>query len=214
MNRRVSARYSVGRLRGVFYGWRLVGIAAFMLTLMSLTVFRGVGIMLVALERQFAWSRTALSERVLAGARRGRGSGTYRRRPRGQDRHAAHGSHRIHSDGARLHLARAHRAARRLGAAFVARLHPALPAVHRARPDAAPLLHIVHRHHARLRAWRLAGARGDDQQLVQPQALDSDGGVHVGHTRGGDADTGVRAADRALRAGFGGAGDRGCFCWR
>lgn len=61
MNRRVSARYSVGRLRGVFYGWRLVGIAAFMLTLMSLTVFRGVGIMLVALERQFAWSRTALS---------------------------------------------------------------------------------------------------------------------------------------------------------
>ena len=32
-----------------------------MLTLMSLTVFQGLGTMLVALERQFLWSRTALS---------------------------------------------------------------------------------------------------------------------------------------------------------
>ena len=32
-----------------------------MLTLMSLTVFQGLGTMLVALERQFGWSRTALS---------------------------------------------------------------------------------------------------------------------------------------------------------
>ena len=48
-------------LRGVFYGWWLVGIAAFMLTLMSLTVFQGLGTMMVALERKFGWSRTALS---------------------------------------------------------------------------------------------------------------------------------------------------------
>lgn len=48
-------------MRGVFYGWWLVGLASFMLTLMSLTVFQGLGTMLVALERQFLWSRTALS---------------------------------------------------------------------------------------------------------------------------------------------------------
>ncbi|MDP6715430.1 MAG: hypothetical protein QF368_12495, partial [SAR202 cluster bacterium] len=45
----------------VFYGWWLVGVAAFMLTLMSLTVFQGLGTMLVTLERQFGWTRTALS---------------------------------------------------------------------------------------------------------------------------------------------------------
>ena len=47
-----------GRL---FYGWWLVGLSSFMLTLMSLTVFQGLGIMLVALERRYGWSRTALS---------------------------------------------------------------------------------------------------------------------------------------------------------
>ena len=51
----------VGHPGRVFYGWWLVGVAAFMLTLMSLTVFQGLGTMLVALERQFGWSRTALS---------------------------------------------------------------------------------------------------------------------------------------------------------
>ena len=45
----------------VFYGWWLVGLSAFMLTLMSLTVFQGLGIVLVALERSYGWSRTALS---------------------------------------------------------------------------------------------------------------------------------------------------------
>ena len=56
-----SRRGLVTSVRGVFYGWWLVGIASFMLTLMSLTVFQGVGTLLVALERQFGWSRTALS---------------------------------------------------------------------------------------------------------------------------------------------------------
>ena len=56
-----SARQAVADVRGVFYGWWLVGLSAVMLTLMSLTVFQGLGTMLVALERQFAWSRTALS---------------------------------------------------------------------------------------------------------------------------------------------------------
>ncbi len=45
----------------VFYGWKLVGVAVFMLTLMALTVFQGLGTFLVALQSQFGWSRTALS---------------------------------------------------------------------------------------------------------------------------------------------------------
>ena len=45
----------------IFYGWKLVGIAVFMLTLMALTIFQGLGTFLVALERQFNWSRTAMS---------------------------------------------------------------------------------------------------------------------------------------------------------
>ena len=52
---------SFANVRGMFYGWWLVGLSSFMLTLMSLTVFQGLGTMLVALERQFGWSRTALS---------------------------------------------------------------------------------------------------------------------------------------------------------
>ena len=47
--------------RDVFYGWWLVGISAVMLTLMSVSVFQGIGTFLVALERQFGWGRTTLS---------------------------------------------------------------------------------------------------------------------------------------------------------
>ena len=45
----------------MFYGWWIVGTASLMLTLMSLTVFQGIGTYFVALERQFGWSRTTLS---------------------------------------------------------------------------------------------------------------------------------------------------------
>ena len=51
----------ISKARGTFYGWKLVGIAVFMLALMSLTVFQGLGTYLVALERRFEWSRTQLS---------------------------------------------------------------------------------------------------------------------------------------------------------
>ena len=47
--------------RRVFYGWWLVGVAVFMLTVMSSTSFQGLGMYLVALERKFGWSRTVLS---------------------------------------------------------------------------------------------------------------------------------------------------------
>ena len=50
----------IGRLIG-FYGWKLVGVSMFLLTLMSVTTFMGVGTYLVALESRFGWSRTALS---------------------------------------------------------------------------------------------------------------------------------------------------------
>jgi MFS family permease len=56
-----SQEDAVKFLRSVFYGWWLVGVALFMLTLMALTVFQGLGTFLVALERQFGWSRTTLS---------------------------------------------------------------------------------------------------------------------------------------------------------
>ena len=58
---RLSPQGLVTSVRGVFYGWWLVGIASFMLTLMSLTVFQGLGTLMVALERSFGWSRTAMS---------------------------------------------------------------------------------------------------------------------------------------------------------
>ncbi len=54
-------RRSYATLSGLFYGWYLVGIAGFMLMLMSATVFQGVGTFFVALERNFGWNRTTLS---------------------------------------------------------------------------------------------------------------------------------------------------------
>ena len=51
----------LGRDRSVFYGWWLVCAGSFMLTLMSVCVFQGMGTFLVSLERHFNWSRTQLS---------------------------------------------------------------------------------------------------------------------------------------------------------
>jgi len=45
----------------VFYGWKLVGVSVFMLALMSVAVFQGLGTFLVALERDFKWSRGQMS---------------------------------------------------------------------------------------------------------------------------------------------------------
>ncbi|MCI0791600.1 MAG: MFS transporter [Chloroflexi bacterium] len=51
----------VGVVRGVFYGWWLVGISVILLTVMSVAVFQGLGTFLVTLQREFGWSRTVLS---------------------------------------------------------------------------------------------------------------------------------------------------------
>ena len=47
--------------KNTFYGWKLVALTAFMLALMALTVFQGLGTFLVAFERKFGWTRTQMS---------------------------------------------------------------------------------------------------------------------------------------------------------
>ena len=47
--------------KNTFYGWKLVWLSVFMLSLMALTVFQGLGTFLVAFERQFGWTRTQMS---------------------------------------------------------------------------------------------------------------------------------------------------------
>ena len=45
----------------VFYGWWLVGITLFTLTVIITPIFQGLGFFFVALERHFGWSRAVLS---------------------------------------------------------------------------------------------------------------------------------------------------------
>ena len=52
---------NITELGNVFYGWKMVAVVSFLIAVMSLGVFQGVGTYMVALERQFGWSRTALS---------------------------------------------------------------------------------------------------------------------------------------------------------
>ena len=51
----------ISAFRNTFYGWKLVALSVFMLSLMALTVFQGLGTFLVAFERQFGWTRTQMS---------------------------------------------------------------------------------------------------------------------------------------------------------
>lgn len=51
----------ISAYRNTFYGWKLVALSVFMLSLMALTVFQGLGTFLVAFERQFGWTRTQMS---------------------------------------------------------------------------------------------------------------------------------------------------------
>ena len=45
----------------IFYGWYLVGITVFTLTMVITPIFQGLGFFFVALEREFGWSRALLS---------------------------------------------------------------------------------------------------------------------------------------------------------
>ena len=49
------------RIRGLFYGWKLVGLALLVNGLASGPVWSGVGIWVKALELQFGWSRAQLT---------------------------------------------------------------------------------------------------------------------------------------------------------
>ena len=56
----VQRLYSLRRIRGVFYGWWLVGISGFVMTVATVPFFHALGIWSVALESHFAWTRTQL----------------------------------------------------------------------------------------------------------------------------------------------------------
>ena len=45
----------------IFYGWYLVGITVFTMTIVITPIFQGLGFFFVALEREFQWSRALLS---------------------------------------------------------------------------------------------------------------------------------------------------------
>ncbi len=47
--------------KSVFYGWTLVGVAAFVMVIGTVPLFQGMTAWFVVLEREFAWSRTQLS---------------------------------------------------------------------------------------------------------------------------------------------------------
>ena len=56
----VQRLYSLRRIRGVFYGWWLVGISGFVMTVATVPFFHALGIWSVALESHFAWTRTQM----------------------------------------------------------------------------------------------------------------------------------------------------------
>ena len=57
---RVTSR-SVRRIRGVFYGWWLAGVAALVMVIGTVPVFSAMPAWFVVLERNFGWSRAELS---------------------------------------------------------------------------------------------------------------------------------------------------------
>ncbi len=49
------------RVRGLFYGWKLVGLSLLVMALAGGPVWNGVGVWVTALEEHFGWSRAALA---------------------------------------------------------------------------------------------------------------------------------------------------------
>ena len=47
--------------KGIFYGWWLTGVAAFVMIIGTVPIFQGMTAWFVVLEREFGWSRTQLS---------------------------------------------------------------------------------------------------------------------------------------------------------
>ena len=61
MDERIISVGPLSKLRGVFYGWWLVGIAMVTVAMTTGAAGHGLGVFFVALERQFGWSRTIIS---------------------------------------------------------------------------------------------------------------------------------------------------------
>ena len=51
----------MNKLQGIFYGWVLVGISAFIMAVGTVPLFQGMSVWFVVLEGQFGWTRTQLS---------------------------------------------------------------------------------------------------------------------------------------------------------
>ena len=49
------------RARGMFYGWKLVGVSGFVMVVTTTPMFHAMGLWFVALESAFGWNRTQLS---------------------------------------------------------------------------------------------------------------------------------------------------------
>ncbi len=61
MATRDSIASPINRVRGLFYGWKLVGLTLLVTALASGPVWNGVGVWVKALEVQFGWSRAQLT---------------------------------------------------------------------------------------------------------------------------------------------------------
>ena len=61
MATRVSIAGPINRVRGLFYGWKLVGLTLVVTALAGGPVWNGVGVWVIALEQHFGWSRAELT---------------------------------------------------------------------------------------------------------------------------------------------------------
>ena len=141
--RAIGSRGVFGALRGVFYGWYLVGVASMMLTIMSLTVFQSTGHLLRRAQPRVRLEPHPALRRLRLLAHTGRGHRAYRRLPHRPVRQPHHVHLRLLHDG--RGIPHAVPASRRRGAAG----RPPL-----LRGDA--VLHRPGSHHHRIRAGRLA----------------------------------------------------------
>ena len=60
MNLVAQVVHTSGRVRKIYYGWWLVGLTGFIMTLATVPLYHAMAVWSVALESQFGWSRTQL----------------------------------------------------------------------------------------------------------------------------------------------------------
>ena len=57
----IKSQNMVTPKKTLFYGWYMVILGLVILTLNALAVFRGIGVLVVVLQKNFSWSRTEIS---------------------------------------------------------------------------------------------------------------------------------------------------------